>query len=153
MKKYWLRFYGFISSAAGIFTSILSLATAALAAAGWLFNTVCIPYWAVAAGLAVPFMVYKTLVIILQSRRRSFKTGSLVMVLGDTRKFVVFGYYTWRPRCAKLKQYNDDYTIAIHDRYLQPWSEPATADYFKVIANTIAAGRKLPHGSTEITCL
>lgn len=153
MKNIWLRFYGFISSAAGIITSVLSLATVTLAAAGWLFKTVCIPYWAVAAGLAAPFVVYKTLEIILQSRQRAFKTGNLVMVLGDTRKFVVFGYYTWRPRCAKLKQYNDDYAIAIHDKYLQPWSEPAKSDYFKAITNAIAAGRKPPHGSTEITCL
>jgi hypothetical protein len=153
MKILWLQFVKLLTSAAGIITALLTIVTLGLGAAGWLFKTICLPYWAVAVGLAAPFVVYKILEIALQSRRRSFKTGDLVMVLGDTRKFVVFGYYSWRPRCAKLKQYNDDLTIAISDKYLQAYIEPTTHDYLKALTNAITAGRKPPHGSVEITCL
>lgn len=94
-------FVGYLTSSAGILT-----------------YKVYIPIWGLCLVLFMPFLIWYLIRLLLQKRKRAFKTGDTVSILGDSRYFIVFEYYTWKPLTLKLKLQDGDLIISVQHKYV-----------------------------------
>lgn len=80
-----------------------------------------IPLWAFILSVSFPFTCWWLIRYRLSTRKRKYKTGDIIQVLGDSRPFIVFTYYFWYPSYLKLKEKDGDCIIAVHQKYISEY--------------------------------
>ncbi len=118
MKKSWKKIKNFVTDALTITTAIISVSAYILGYLHLFSHEVCVPYWAMIVGFVSPYIIYKITEALVKKRRRKFKTGDVVSILGDKRDFMVFEYETWRPDYVKIKRINGDMVLLVHQKFL-----------------------------------
>lgn len=112
------KVFDFMKDATVIVASISSIIVVIMGCFGILTKTLCLPYWLIFIIVVTPYFVYKVIEIIIKTRRRKFKTGDIVSILGDKRDFIVFDYKTWNPDYVKIKRVNGDMALCVHQKFL-----------------------------------
>lgn len=102
---------------------IAATAGYAISEAEILMYKVYIPIWGLLVILLIPFLFWFLIRHLMQNRKRVFKTGDTVSILGDPRPFIVFEYCIWQPLTLKLKQKNGNWAISVQQKFVSEFKE------------------------------
>lgn len=109
---------------------MLALAFAAWGSyvAGWLTAELTCPLWVHVLLVLLPLCVVWFGKGIARRRKRKYKTGDHVRIIADSRHFVAIRYTGMFAEHVICKLLNDTDTIAVHQKYIEPWQEPEVTD-------------------------
>ena len=128
MKELFKKIVNFASSATTITTFFALLAGYFTAYFGVLTERISIPVWLLIIAVFIPFAVWAFIRHRLQMKKRKYKTGDLVGILGDKRPFVVYEYYIWQPLYIKLKERDGNYAICAHQTFIVDYEEKSKSE-------------------------
>lgn len=123
MKELVKKIISFASNATTITTFCALIAGYFTAYCGVLTELISMPVWLLIIAIFLPFAIWTFIRYCLKVKKRKYKTGNLVSILGDERPFIVYEYYIWQPLYLKLKERHGNYTICVHQKFIVDYKE------------------------------
>ena len=102
---------------------ITALFTLAASHYNFLFTYISIPIGLLVLCIIAPYFTFYLFRWFYHRKKRKYKTGDVVSIIADNRKFIVIRYHFWFPLSAVCKEENKNAIIAVHQNYLTPYQE------------------------------
>lgn len=103
---------------------------------GWITYELTMPLWVHVLLVLFPLLLICLGKGINQRRKRKYKTGDHVRIIADSRHFVAIRYAGVFSEHVICKLLNDIDTLAVHQKYIEPWQELQPIDIMQLLGRT-----------------
>lgn len=107
-----------------VLSSLVTVSGLVLWALGLLTLKITLPLWAVVVLAVVPLWLYFAAMSMYYRATRKYKTGDVVALIADERKFMVVRYLFWFPRHVVLKEFSQNTGLAVNQKYVTAYVAP-----------------------------